>query len=470
MTYEIQRQNRIVGALAVLLAVAVVLGSFLYTTDMVTVTYTMGDETVGGLTLRGFDPWFAPDPELREGEAFLGWQDQFGRMYPRDRVKAYEDLELTAVYRVPLNLSEHIGYLPLRGGVLACADEALTRGEAAVMLHTLLSGEVTPARYYPDVPETADYYEAAAVLHALGVEHSILWFRGEDPITKGELADWLTCFFPVGTMTRALAPLNEDRDSTLTRAEAARVMNGVLGRQPAEGVTEQQVGIVPDLDDSHPLYPHLAEALTTHRHHFADDGTERRRNWRSLQQQESGPVLVGTTLYGIDDTGHLVCDDTIDGFRFDENGVYTSGMPELDVLVQKVLKEIIRPGMTAEQRLQAVYYYTVDGFTYLRRNYYPIGAKGFAEKEAYTMLSTGYGNCYCYASVFYQLARALGEDARIYAGLVEGQYPHGWVEFEIDGQRFVCDPELEMVTKQRGYHNDMYMLDQPHIWFWAYIR
>ena len=60
------------------------------------------------------------------------------------------------------------------------------------------------------------------------------------------------------------------------------------------------------------------------------------------------------------------------------------------------------------------------------------------------MLSKGRGNCYCYASVFWYLARWIGYDAKIISGYMYSG-DHSWVE--IDG--YIYDTQLEW----RYYHD-----------------
>ena len=77
------------------------------------------------------------------------------------------------------------------------------------------------------------------------------------------------------------------------------------------------------------------------------------------------------------------------------------------------------------------------------------------------MLEYGSGNCYCFAALFYELARFVGYDAKLYSGRAYGeQYeyrtydtdlvyapmgytPHGWVEIEFDDVPYIFDTEYE---------------------------
>ena len=117
--------------------------------------------------------------------------------------------------------------------------------------------------------------------------------------------------------------------------------------------------------------------------------------------------------------------------------------------------------MDREQMLRIVYDYVVDNFTYRYGSMYAFGAEGWAVKEARRMLEYGSGNCYCFAALFYELARFVGYDAKLYSGRAYGeQYeyrsydtdlvyapigytPHGWVEIEFDGEPYLFDTEYE---------------------------
>ena len=120
-------------------------------------------------------------------------------------------------------------------------------------------------------------------------------------------------------------------------------------------------------------------------------------------------------------------------------------------------------------KLEAAYYYVLDNSDYIKRNFYEPGTTYWAEDEAYFMLKTGYGNCYCYAASFYELARALGFDARIYSGYM-GQYSdrHGWVEIEIDGENYFFDPQLQMSCWDREEYEILFMVDEAHAHKWDY--
>ena len=148
-----------------------------------------------------------------------------------------------------------------------------------------------------------------------------------------------------------------------------------------------------------------------------------------------------------------------------------------------MLRDVVgQPKYRDMTQLRQLYNYTVENFSYLHRNLYEPGETGWEAEEAYTMLSTGKGNCYNFAAVFGQLARFLGFDAQIYSGTITGQAkrdadgevldtkrtPHAWVEIRDQGLPFIYDAEMEAgyngqrsffrvydpVRWQKGYRSD----------------
>lgn len=66
------------------------------------------------------------------------------------------------------------------------------------------------------------------------------------------------------------------------------------------------------------------------------------------------------------------------------------------------------------------------------------------------------GNCYCYAAAFAAVARQLGYDATMISGSVPlragGYGPHAWVELNINGVTYVCDPESQREYPNYGFY------------------
>lgn len=449
---------RIQKTAAVIVCCLIALGalvSAVWAWDTCSVTYIYPDGTsVSHRTLRGFSPLTAKLPDTEDGWQFVGWLDESGNLLPGGAVQPREDRVLTARVMPILGYGGHTAFLPPLENGMFCPAYAMTQSDGIRMLARLVD---------PDIRDEAD---AEQLLAGLGVTGAV---TPDAPLTCGTLNRWVSAFYSPDE-----APVFEmDGEAVLSRAQAAVLMDRVLGRDPAEERTAAQTGILTDVPTDHDWYGYLVEAAVDH---TCVDGT-----WTEsipVPRQAEGlftitSELYGTRMYCIGADGYLVKDGRWGNFLFDENGVYTSGMPELDELVQAVLAEITTEDMEPMEKLRAAYDYTVSSFTYLRRNYYDFRATGWGEQEAYTMLSTGYGNCYCYAATFYELARALGYDAILISGYIgTSRAPHGWVEFELDGEMYVCDPEIEMTYhRDRPYYvPDMFMMPYSMASAWSYVR
>lgn len=184
-----------------------------------------------------------------------------------------------------------------------------------------------------------------------------------------------------------------------------------------------------------------------------------------------GPMLVGGELYYVDAaTQDVVRDEYRGTLYFGPDGKYTSGDEVLDAYVEAVLAALTTEGKTRAELLYDAYVYTRDSFSYLRRNYYEVGETGWEHDEALTMFGTGRGNCYCYASVFYYLARGLGYDAEIVSGLVGSRRsPHGWVEITVNGEPLIFDKELEMSYLKKNQKYNFFAMSYDDV-PWSYVK
>ena len=74
---------------------------------------------------------------------------------------------------------------------------------------------------------------------------------------------------------------------------------------------------------------------------------------------------------------------------------------------------------------------------------------GYSREEGYAIyaVENRRGNCFCYAAAFAGAAKRLGYDARFIEGGVGlrngGIGPHGWVEINMNGTTYICDPDGE---------------------------
>ena len=106
--------------------------------------------------------------------------------------------------------------------------------------------------------------------------------------------------------------------------------------------------------------------------------------------------------------------------------------------------------------LASVYWWTVNNIS---RSWLPIHVTppdGYTRAEYYAVIGfeRRTGNCFVFAATFYQLAKALGYDARYVEGQVDaaagGFVPHGWVKINIGGNTYIFDPEAQRSLGGRG--------------------
>lgn len=378
-------------------------------------------------------------------------------------------------------------------------NAVVSRGEAAHTFYCLLASAPQKRAEISDVQSDAWYYDAVSTLAAYGIIDSDdgIHVEPEAPLTRREFTRMLASFYP-GTdaqcffwdvpywvswysdvaMVTAKGWMQGYDDGGfhpggfITRAEMATTLNRVLGRQPDREAIEAEfpIPIYSDLSAEHWAYAEIMEAVISHSI-LSDEAPEK---WTEVDAGQTlrspGMVFLGNDFYYAGPDGKPVKDQTAEGFYFGSDGRYTSGDIVLDNYVKYALSVITEPEMTREEKLRKAYDYTRDNFTYLRRNYYKIGDTGWELQEAKTMFETGRGNCYCYASVFYYLARQLGYDVKAISGVVgTSRDPHGWVEMESDGVTYIFDPELEMAHRAKGYSYNLYWLPASAV-PWPYSK
>ncbi|MCR5109236.1 MAG: transglutaminase-like domain-containing protein [Lachnospiraceae bacterium] len=75
------------------------------------------------------------------------------------------------------------------------------------------------------------------------------------------------------------------------------------------------------------------------------------------------------------------------------------------------------------------------------------------------------GNCFVMAATFCEMARVMGYAPRQMCGYVParrgGMTIHSWVEIDVDGQTYVCDPDFTYGTHKNGF---MIKYGQPGTW------
>lgn len=377
----------------------------------------------------------------------------------------------------------------------------VTRAEAAQMLFRLLPEPPEERAEYADVPQGAWYAEAVRAIGALGVmgagEET---FRPGEEITREEFVRSVASFFPLETGGEPFPDVPRDspnaayilsarqsgwvqgnRDGLfcpqepITRAQAAVLLNRALGRGgDGDYIRAAHPAFYLDVPPDSWFYEDVLEATVPHTY---DSGGGQER-WLSHTAGTDAPAggfhLVDGWLYCYSEAdGDILRNTRVGGLPFNAAGRFTSGNAELDGRLREIVLAQTREGMTREEMLRSLYLFVRDnkGFKYLRRPAYQPGASDFMEADALLLLKTGRGNCYCYASVFWYLARWIGYDAVIYSGLVgQNASPHAWVEINFDGVDYIFDAELEMSYLRKGRTDvNLYRFLDPEN-RWRYIR
>ena len=462
--------------------------NYIWDNYSVTVSQKYYDGTVKRTVTLVNEPVELEEPEAIEGRVFLGWENEQGELLSPRCIAASLTETYTAKYIVDLDRENRKPYIfPDEYGRFGLENE-ITRGEAATMIYSVLAEHDSPSEFYPDVPKDSECYQAASELKTLGVCGGGRFFP-DDYLTLGELVQMLSAFYPAAEETEELSFLKPDSEyysafaladdkgwlgaagisdpdpyAPVSRGETVLFINAALDRSSdciipdscATGILEYRPGDA--------MFIPLAQAAVGHTYEISD-GKERWLTSECKAEHEEGIYFIGTGFYFIDAEGHFVRETEINGFKFGPDGVYTSGDPELDELIQTVLDEYYSPELSRDELLKKVFDYTVNSFKYKRRTFYKSGDRSYAVEAAKIMLSERTGNCYNYAATFCMLARALGYDAYVCSGVVgRDKDPHGWCEMLIDDVPYICDAELMM--KKPGL--DMYMKTYQQLSAWNY--
>ena len=419
------------------------------------------------------------------GMTFLGWETENGLIETRTEFPVRSDLTLTARLLPAFETQEHIAYLPVQQEGILNPNGSVTVRDFVRILALLLKTDGSGSGRFLDVPESDPCFSAAASLKDLGIL-SGLRLHPDSVLTRGEFFRMLCAFYPSADSDAVFQDLDRDdpfypafctaaangwipsgmlvqadTGAPVTRAALARIMNRVLQRDCERHLDGQRTGTALDVSPADLDYDALMEAAIPHS--FRLEGDE--EIWTDSTPfpiHEPGYMFSGVRLHYIQEDGSPLVNASLGGLRFNSNGEITSGDADLDRKLFEILASVIDPEtMTREEMLRAVYDHVVHDYKYIYGNMYELGAQGWAVREAKRMLRNGGGNCYCFAALFYELARFVGYDAVLYSGRVngeqysfqdydgnfvysrEGSTPHGWVEIEIDGEYRIFDTEFE---------------------------
>lgn len=395
-----------------------------------------------------------------------------------------------------LETTEHAVYIS-GSDDLVHPDSNLTRAEAASLIYSLLRAKPESAAvHFADVPEGAWFQPQVDTLAELGVVVGAgesadgLLYLPDASITRAEFATILSKFFFMETDTTDFSDLDPNAwyypymsnavvkgwvsgykdgtarpNSNITRAEAAAMLNKMLGRS-ADAAEIDAVGKIfrfIDLPLNHWAYYHIMEASTPHTYTTGAGGAEA---WEEFSVPETkrqpGYRLYSGSLYLIDETGHYVRNHTDGVLRFGSDGKYTTGDAKLDTYLRNAVRANTVDSDTLENNWNRLYKYAAGSdFSYLNRAYLADGQTDWEVEKAVQMFQTRKGNCYNYAAVTTFLARSVGYQATAMAGFAymapNGYYVnHGWTQIALEGVNYVADPELQYVF---AYNNDIFTWD-----------
>lgn len=273
------------------------------------------------------------------------------------------------------------------------------------------------------------------------------------------------------------AVFSESGQSAVKRGYFAVGMCKLLGRGGKEKVAYSSLNLPKDISFGEENLSYLLEASIEHT--VSTDG----KVWDEVELSTGlnpGFQHIDGWLYYVKQDGCLLKNDSLGRLTFGADGRYTTGDKELDATVAGVLKGIIdaNPGATRWELLRKAFIYSYEEFSYGNRyaedgnhNVYDLGYTGWEVKDAKNMFALKEGNCYCFAAVFWALARGLGYEARAVAGTCLKDYqPHGWVIIEMDGEDFIFDPEWQWayINEHKKFDKDMFKISLDAATWWNY--
>ncbi len=440
-----------------------------------------GQEDIVETVTAGESVPLRPGADL-ENYTFLYWERPDGTPETEAEVLPLQDTVYTARYALAFPTERHVAYLTLDEDGVFGVNEPLTVRELVLALYRMLDLDRVGKGQFQDVEAEDPCYTAAATLKDLGILRGD-WLYPDDRVTRAELLDLLSRFYPAATASFSFPDLEPGDDcwpafclarergwidageaapaDEVCRGELARILNRVLGRTPVYLQPDDAVGTILDVPPSHPYYADVAEAVIPHEY-TDEEGFERWTDSSPLPDHEPGLFFVGVRLHHIGEDGKATVSTTLDGRSFNECGELTSGNDELDRRLWEILENTVDPAsMSEEEMLRSVYQYVVSGFTRHSDAFYPPEATGWAADAALRLLKEGDGSSHGFAALFYELAAFVGTEPRLISGAVYGQQtqfeaedgtevhlprnymPHAWVEIRADGLFYLYDPEME---------------------------
>ena len=130
-----------------------------------------------------------------------------------------------------------------------------------------------------------------------------------------------------------------------------------------------------------------------------------------------------------------------------------AGRDAFEEVVRQILSEITTEEMTQEEKRRACFDYVLARAVYQRTMETPSG--DWTKDYALDIYAFGTGNCYRYAAAFAYLCKAIGDDVKVCTGMIAsskgGLTPHGWVEINVSGTIYICDPDMDQMKEEDYY-------------------
>lgn len=390
----------------------------------------------------------------------------------------------------PALTKEHVAYI--KGDKdLVRPKGKLSRAEAATLIFSLLEEpyEARETEKFTDVKTGQWFQPQVDALTERGILHGYQdgSFRPGNKITRAEFLCLLSEFFPKVEGGEAFSDVQPSHwayeavssavargwvtgyeDGTfrpkgeITRAEAIVMTNRALGRSADEELLEAEGKVLCflDLPLSHWAYYDVMEAALPHEVDQEAQGVERWAEYTIPPAgREDGLHVVGDGLY-LAENGLWARNRTCGVLEFGDDGRYSSGNASLDSALTAVIKNCGEIKAGSEESLEKLYRYVINHYSYRGGSMVELGAENWEPDMALEMATAKKGNCYRFTALFAMLARRCGFQARGISGEVNfntgsGWGPHSWVEIELDGKIWLCDPDVEYVYP----HMDMFLAD-----------
>lgn len=402
-----------------------------------TVVYMVGDSLYTSQTVElGHFP--QPVEVQLAGLEITGWLDEKGAAVEPERMPVIKDACYT-VQATP-KLVRHMPYLQLDENNFLNPDAPMNDAALRFALQALCEEAAYP--FLPELPQTQQ-------------------------LTAQQLKAVLRSFFEEDVIASAVTAADTE---IVTRAQFAGYMHTLLGREETETFILGAGAVLPeDITAQHADAQILLEACM--RHTPDPEGS----CWQDMELPagwEPGLHMENGWLYYVQPDGRLLRNSDLGKLHFGADGRYTSGDPELDVLVAETLNTIIteNPELEGLDLLRKVFDHCYQDYKYLRKDAYDFGATGWEVADAKEMLQKGRGNCYNFAAIFWALAQGMGYDVQCLAGTCTGtDQPHGWVVLKYEDVYYFVDPEWQYAyTEREIYDKDMFMLTMDEVWWWTY--